>query len=52
LGLVDGHCKSQANGELTAGKWNVKILIGRLDVHSGNEDNVSCMFTTQDAALQ
>jgi hypothetical protein len=34
------------------GKRNVKVLIGRLYVHSGNEDDVSCMFSTQDATLQ
>jgi hypothetical protein len=34
------------------GKWDVKVLIGRLDIHSGNEDDVSCKVSTQDAALQ
>ena len=52
LGLVDGHCKSKTNGELTVGKRNVEVIIGRLDIHSGNEDNVSCKFASQDAALQ
>jgi hypothetical protein len=45
LRLVDGHCESEADRELTTGKRDVEVLIGRLNVHSGNEDNISSMFT-------
>jgi hypothetical protein len=52
LGLVDGHCKSKVDRKLTAGKRDMEVLIGRLDIHSGNKNKFSSMFTTQDAALQ
>jgi hypothetical protein len=51
LGLVDGHCKGEADGKLATAEFEREELISRDKVESGNEDCVACVGSSEHANL-
>src|SRR5438046_4423110 len=52
LGLVDGHCKGQANRKLTTTKFKRKLSIRRRESDARDENMFSSMISTEQSDFQ